>query len=364
MHGKALLLATERNSGLRLARILMDAGLEPAAADWYDFNPRGFSRARRPRLLLANCDHPHAPPFAEFAARVRKYWGENFPIIALSSSRKFGRVAGLVDAGANDCLPPDAPEELAKRKIAACLASGERSAATGGTANELAGETPESILDLFLDNDRLVPLGDLVSVYAGAAPRSARGRRTAPPDQSWRRVVTADTLDRFHIGRPTTYLLWNKLHLFRMPAPGEYSVAEKVVLSRVGPPLVAAVDRSGSPVGADAYALVPAPDVCAGFVACLLNSRLLDFYFNRLAGMEGGRLLPDAIKSAPVPRPDRSGNRELGRHATLLAHFGPNPESWIDRQSRGEVRESMDRLVFDLYGAPDRARRELAELHF
>lgn len=359
MSYKVLLLGNERKNGLKLARLLIDLGHEPLVDDWVEFNPRSYTRFSRPKLIIANCDHPGMPAFDEFCFRVRKVWGCEFPIVALAQSRKFGRVAELVDAGANACLAPDEGEQMISRKISACLLGNSAPA-----VSELTEEVPGTLLGLFLGNHDLVRLGDLAAVYSGAAPRSGWSRRTAPPDDSWRKVITADMMDRFHIGAPSTYLLWSKLHLFRVPALEEYSVPEKVVVSRVGPPLTAAVDRARLAVGADMYSIVPGEGVGAGYLACLLNSRLLDFYFNRLAGPQDGRLRPEGIRNVPVPRPGKGMNREFERYATLLSHFGPSPENWIDRQSRDEVRECMDEAVFAAYGVGAAAREELAGLHF
>ena len=149
-----------------------------------------------------------------------------------------------------------------------------------------------------------------------------------------------------------------------MPDRSEYDVPEKVLLSRSGPPLVAAVDKSRLPVGNDVYSLVPREGVGAGFLACLLNSRLLDFYGNRLAGNQDSRLRPESIREIPVPDPERVSMQQFARYAALLAHFGPNPQSWIDRQSRDEVLEEMDDAVFALYGAGREAREGLAAMHF
>lgn len=359
MSCKVLLLGNERKSGMELARLLIEMGHEPLADDWGAFNPRSYSRFSRPKLLIANCDQEGALPFDRFCLRLRKAWGENFPVIALSKSKKFERAAELIDAGASACLAPDTPEPLVVRKITACLLNNSAPA-----VSELTEEVPGTLMGLFFGNNDLVRLGELASVHSGVAPRSGWSRRTAPPDESWRKVITADMVGQFHIGAPSTYLLWSKLHLFRVPGVDEYSVPEKVVVSRVGPPLTAAVDRARLAVGADMYSIVPSEGVGAGYLACLLNSRLLDFYFNRLAVEQDGRLRPEGLRNVPVPKPEQGMNREFDRYATLLAHFGPMPESWIDRQSKDEVRTQMDEAVFAAYGVGVEARKELAGLHF
>lgn len=354
-----LLLGHAKKAGLDLARSLAWLGYRPMAADWSDFSPRAYW-LDRPDCILADVDQPHAKTMTEFAPWVRKLWGEAFPIIALTKSRKFKDISGLLDGGASDCLPQPPPVGLLERKITRCLAN---SAAPGPDA-ELMEEVPRNLSALFSSRSGLVRLGDLADMHAGATPRRAWCRRLAPPDDSWRGVITSEAVDRFFVGKPSGYLLWSRFHLFRVPSPEEYSVPEKVLLRRSGPPLAAAVDRSRLPAGTDVYSLVPREGTSAGYLACLLNSRLLDFYFNRFAGAADGRLRLDALRETPVPVPAPASARELSRLATLLAHFGPNPEGWTDRQSKDELWEQMEDVVFGLYGADRETKDELAALHF
>lgn len=362
MGGRALLLGFGKDAAAHLAGVFAAFGLDAVAAPWKDFAPRSFGR-NRPKVVAADVDSPAAVPMEQFARELRRLWGEFLPILAVSATRRFQDIAALLDAGADDCLPPEATSELTKRKIARCLERGRVAAAPGAQAE--AEELPEGLLRIFAENDDLLPLGELVDVYPGAVARRPAWRRMAPPDNAWRGVLTSDEVGRFHAGKPGSYLLWSRLHLFRLPAPAEYEAAEKVLLRRIGPPLAAAVDRSRLPAGTGVYALVPRDGVSAGYVACLLNSRLLDFYCNRIAPPgPGGRLRPEDVRALPVPRPAPDAVRELSRAAALLAHYGPNPTHWADRQSREALLEQMEATVLSLYGAGANVREELASLHF
>lgn len=358
--GQVLLLGHEKEHGLRLVRVLSDAGYEPVADSWAEFNPRAYGR-KKPRLVLADVDDPGAPGSSEFEGfcrTLRKAWGEDYPLLATAHSNKFADAAKILDAGATDYLPKNAAPDRVGDKIAKWMRD--------SLLKNADGEVPEKLLELFV-GDQLVKLADIADIYPGASPRRAWCRRMAPPDDGWRGVVGADAVDRFFVGRPSGYLLWSRFHLFRLPAPREYSVPEKVLLSRIGPPLAAAVDRSRSPAGGDVYSIVPKEGVSAGFIACVLNSRLMDFYFNRLvggAGSSGGRLRPESLKSAPFPRPSESVLQELNRASALLSHFGPNPQSWIDRQSKDELWLRMEDAVFAAFGAGEEAKESLAALHF
>ncbi|MCC8189045.1 MAG: hypothetical protein LIP77_00200 [Planctomycetes bacterium] len=353
-----LLLGLGREAGTALAGSLTELGYSPAAGYWEGGVPRTSGR-RRPRAVIADVDGPDTPAAAAVVAAVRRGWGSACPTLAVTATRKFGALAALLDAGIAACLPKPVPVELLAKTLRRCLATEVVVAPTA--------DLPASLLEVFLANDSLLRLGDLVTVHAGATPRRPTYRRLAPPDATWRGVVTADRVDRFYLGRPTSFLSWNRLHLFRLPPESEYAVAEKVLLRRAGPPLAAAVDRSRLPAGTDVYSLVPraGSGATAGYIACLLNSRLLDFYFNRMAPAgPDGRLRLEALRAAPVPPPTPRAVRDCNRAAALLSHFGPSPRNRIDRVSREEVLLAMEDAIFDRYRASREARRELAAMHF
>lgn len=357
-----LLLGHERESGLRFVRALALAGYAPLADSWTEFTPRAYGPRKRPALVLADIDAGGAPDFEAFCLGLRKFWGDGYPVLATAHSTKFSDIANILDAGATDFLPKNASPERIERKIAQCVRRG--AAPAGPVAPELREEIPPSILALFLGGESPVRLGDIADIYPGAAPRRPWCRRMAPPDASWRGVVGADAVDRFFVGRPGGYLLWSKLHLFRLPDPREYAVPEKVLLSRIGPPIAAAVDRSRTPAGGDVYSIVPREGVSASFIACVLNSRLLDLYYNRLAPTSGGRLRLETLRDTPFPRPTELAVQEMNKIAALLAHFGPSPRNWIDRQSKDELLRQLDESVFSAFGAGSGARESLAALHF
>lgn len=359
MAEKILLLGHGKTGGLAMMRTLAALGYEPSASSWKDFNPRKYGRDH-PLLVIIDADRKNSTPMDRFADEVRRLWGESFPVMALTSSNKFSDLSALLDAGASACVPRDAAPRMLDMKISRCLADSSR---IRETADD--DEVPPHLLGVFGRRVGLVELGDLAGVYAGAASRRSNWRRMAPPDYDWRGVMTSECVDRFHAGKPESYLWWNRLALFRMPEPAEYDVSEKVLLRRAGPPLAAAVDRSRLPAGADVYSLVPAEGVGAAFIACILNSRLMDFYFNRVARIGfDGRLRLDDIRRAPFPRPEPDVMREMNRMAALLSHFGPHPQTWIDRQTRGEVVEQMENLVFSLYGAGTEVQNDLSAMHF
>ncbi|MDR1520923.1 MAG: hypothetical protein LBU23_12405 [Planctomycetota bacterium] len=360
MADKALLLGLRREVVPALVGLLAKMNLEPMLDDWRSFSPRAWRGRNRPIMLLADADNRQAPSMAGFCREIRRLWGEPPSLLVVTSEQKLSRLAEMLDAGADACLPASGPIRLWERKISRRLA-GSRIP----TVSELTEEIPVNLLDVFYGGAGLIRLGDVASIHPGASPRLNRYRRMAPPESGWRGTITSDAIERFQSGRPTSYLSWNRLHLFRLPLPEEYDVAEKVLLRRVGPPLIATVDRSRLPAGTDVYSIVPGEGVEAGYIACLLNSRLLDFYFNRLAkNGSDGRLRLDDLRNAPVPKPTARGQVELKRAASLLSYFGPQPRIWIDQQTKDETWERMENVIFELYGAGHAVRDELATMHF
>lgn len=355
MVDKILVLSMNSATRSHLSTMLGHMGREALAMSWQSFAPRAFGR-RHPSLVVADVDGAQAGIIEKLFEPIRKSWGQEFPVIALSRVRKFHEIAAILDAGADFCLPLPPDAALLGQKITRCL--------NKAAVSELQEDLPRELVSVF-SAPGLIRLGDLAAIHQGVAPRHAAFRRLAPPDHEWRGVLSSGVTDRFFVGRPESYMRWSRFHLFRLPDPAEYAIKEKVVLRRIGPPLAAAVDRSRLPAGADLFALAPKEGVSAGFLACLLNSRLMDFYFNRLAGVgAGGRLRVEDLRNVPLPRPGEALAQDLGRTAALLAHYGPNPQGGIDRDNKDELWRHMEDAVFGLYGVNQEARRELAALCF
>lgn len=355
MVDKILVLGMDADALRLVSELLENMGREAMAMSWRDFSPRSFGR-QRPALVVADVNGANAETIEKLFEPVHKSWGETFPVIALSGVRKFHEIAAILDAGADFCLPLPPDAGLFEQKIARCL--------NKAAVSELREDLPHELVAVF-SAPGLARLSDVAAIHQGVAPRYATFRRLAPPDHDWRGVLSSGVVGRFFVGRPETYLRWSRFHLFRLPDPAEYAVKEKVVVRRIGPPLAAAVDRSRLPVGADLFSLVPREGVSAGFLACLLNSRLMDFYFNRLAGAAAsGRLRAEDLRNLPLPRPTDALAQDMARTAALLAHYGPNPQGGIDRDNKDELLRHMEDAIFGLYGLNQAARQELAALCF
>jgi hypothetical protein len=354
-----MLLGHGKTEGLAIASHLIRMDLEPTLFGWRSFNPKSLAR-KRPLAAIVGVEDLEKGTETGAFLRLRRGFGNAFPILAVGRSGKFGDLAELIDAGADDCVPTGSDPELLCRKLLRLLAG------TSGASDTLFAddEPPGELLAAFSAVGRSGTLGDVARIFAGTAPRLQRFRRLAAPDSGWRGVITAAVVERYAAGRPESYLSWSRLHLFRLPDPAEYAVREKVVVRRAGPPIAAAVDRSGLPGGPDVYLVVPESGVPAGFLCSILNSRLADFYFNRLIPAKDGRLRPEELRNFPLPAAKRKTMLELSRLAGLLGHYGTNPRNWEDRQARDDLSEKAEAMVFDLYGVREGGRKELEALHF
>jgi|GEM_PF-2160806 len=363
MDKKILLIGHEKVAGLALAAMAIQNDLTPAASAWGRFNIKDLGRRNRPNLVVAAMDTFPGESPESFCQALRARCGERLPIFATLESKKFVAVSRLLDAGFTDCLPPVPDDELFNRKVTRAL--DDRNGAQPYLFDS-EDEIPEALVKVFEGCSGGMTLGDVATVHCGAAPRYRFFRRMAPPDDGWRKVISAENISRFSVSGERIYLSWSRLHLFRLPHPEEYAVREKVVVRRAGPPIMAAVDRTGGPISQDVYSLVPVEGVPAGFIACLLNSRIADFYFNRMLDTTAtaGRLKPALLRNFPLPEPDPDVMLELSKASGLLGHFGQNPQSWTDRQRRDEIVQTMEEKLFMLYGVDSEARQGLEALHY
>lgn len=358
MAGKILVLGFEERKSRALEQFTAGMGYMTATASWDGFHPRRLGRERID-LALVDADARGELSLADICLSLRKRYGENLPVLAFHASRRFADLEEMIGSGVTDCLPGRPTRQLLERKLVRWLPDPE------AERSEAVDEPPPvGLVEAFRRAGTLSRLGDLADIHVGVAPRQPTYRRLAPPDDSWLAVIPATAVGRFQIDRRRDYLSWNRRHLFRMPDAGEYNAPEKVVLTQNGPPLAAALDRSRSPIGHGLYAIVPRENVLAGFLACVLNSRLVDFYYNRLAKPRGAALRPEDLRSLPLPLPGRDTQAEMSRNAVLLTHFGPSPAGWIDRRRCEEMREATEEAVFSLYGLKAAERAELAALHF
>ncbi len=280
------------------------------------------------------------------------------PVLAIIPPVKIGTAEKLLKMGIDDYLPrPFQPAQLTL-KIGKLLRGDQ-------PENEMR-VIPDALREAFsriLEEAR--HLGDMAEVFPGATPRSRSYRRQAPPGPGWKGVIIDEAVKPFYVGREREFVKWSPDALARMPHDEEWDQREKVVMKRAESPVAAAVDTSRCPVAAELFAIVPARGLDCSFLACLLNSRLIDFYLHRIRppreDLAGVYLRRPDIEAIPVIVPEASEQKRFApmakRRGTLEALHG-------GRRASKQMCGTMNEAIFDVYGLGPEAREELKGLHF
>ncbi|MCX7934688.1 MAG: hypothetical protein N3A66_05445 [Planctomycetota bacterium] len=236
-------------------------------------------------------------------------------------------------------------------------------------APEAALDVPPELLAVFNAARATAPrLGDVAEVFAGVMPRREAFRRLAKPGPGWAAAISAESVSKFYVAEPQIFVRLDRMALMRLPKAEEYDQPEKVVLRRVGPPVIAAVDRSRCLVYGDVYAIVPVSGLLCGYLAAALNSRAVDFYLNRIrplaAAPAGAYLRQVDIEAIPLPVPSLAQQREIDNLVANLAVL--NEPAFQQRSHEGRIRLEMqiEQAIFRVYGLAEQHIARLRKMGF
>ena len=319
-----------------------------------------LARGRRPDAVIVNTGAFARDVLALCQELRRHKRTREIPVLVICATRQLGEVEELFQAGATICVSPSIQLEDLLRKVEV-LIRGE-----GGPASSDVPDDLRAIYEGALVAGGL--LGDMAEVYSGIAPRAGPNRRAASPGPGWAGVITEDKVYPFWTRSVDTYLRFDRSGLLRVPAREEFDHEEKVILRRTAPPMAAAVDATRSPVAAGVYSVVPARGLQCSYLACLLNSRLTDFYLNRVRSPVATRgstyLRPTDIEAIPVIVPPVRVQRVFGVLVAELSSLGPNPAANTSRVRRVHLLREMNNTLFQIYNVSDALVRRLTDLHF
>ncbi len=325
-------------------------------------DPLDVAGEEPPDAVILNMDLP-GDRAMELCRNLRRREGtRDVPILALSRSRGLGQAEELFREGVSAYLSKPFSGDALCKKVDSLLYE-ESATGPGGL------DVPKDLAEIF---DRLRNeagrLGHMAEIFSGVSPRAPTYRRNARPGPGWQATLTADCLSRFVLRPPQLYFRFDRTGLLRLPPSEEYDQPEKVVLQRTGPPLTAAVDTHRHPIASDLYAVVPAKGLECGFLAGLLNSRLVDFYFNRIRPIQsapGGSYLRRVdLEAIPVVLPPKAEQIRCGLYVKALAGLDPRPRKADDLRQRQRLLNELNAAIFDAYGLDDAAVQRLDELHF
>ncbi len=290
---------------------------------------------------------------------------QDIPILAISASQKISEVEAWFRSGVDAFLTKPFSLEALLHKIDHLLKASE---AKTEAEDEIA-RVPEELREAYNRIPEMSRrLGDMAEVYSGLAPREKRYRRPSSPGRNWAPVLTGEALSAFHLGDEWAFMPLEKWALLRMPAATEYDQPEKVVLQRSAPPLTAAVDRTRSPIANELYSVVPARGLLCGYLACLFNSRLMDFYLHRIQPVPntpaGSFLKRIQIEALPVIVPAEEKQEELAAIERKLAARELRPTAPQRRLERANLLRDMNRIIFAIYGFSPAEIMRLGDLHF
>lgn len=288
----------------------------------------------------------------------------DIPVVALSSSCNMGEVEKIFSLGARACFSRPINIKHLVKKIDELLA-GELPE-EGGDSLDAPPELRAVFTNALQTNGGR--LGDMAEVFHGVSVRDHTFRRMAPPADNWWPVITEDLIAPFTVAPSETYVRFDRVGLLRVPDRDEYNLPQKVVLSRTAPPVAAALDRSRMPVSAGVYSIVPARGLEPAYLTCLLGSRLMDFYFNRirpLGSNPGGTFLRAVdIEAVPVIVADSTMQARFVPLERDLHEIGHRPRTQAGRIQRARILKTLNELVFGIYGLDDGLVHRLSELHF
>lgn len=290
---------------------------------------------------------------------LRRAMPEETPIMAVSSSRTIGEAEHLFGKGVRAYVSkPLNGSQFAAQLQSMLLDRGE---------TDLPPEDA-SLHAVFRDaEERYGVLGDMAEIFDGAHPRARTYRRDAPPGPGWEPVIAEECLESFSIKPYRAFLKFDKAGLVRVPKPEEYDQEWKVVLRRAAPPVLAALDGSRCPLGTGLYAIVTAQGLDCAYLTCLLNSRLFDYYFNRVRALLPGSsfLRKVDVERMPIMLPALRVQESFKNICRQLA-FSKSGSARLSGGSRLQATTlaRMNRMIFDIYGLSEEDVLRLGQLHF
>jgi CheY-like chemotaxis protein len=300
----------------------------------------------------------------EFCRRFRSADSTlHIPILVLSTSGNLAVAERIFSAGADAYLAKPFRVEMLLSKIANLV---NRESSESG---DNLGGVPEELKEAYSEiREKGGKLGDMAEIFSGVSVRGSHYRRAASPGLEWLATLHGENVQAFRVTESQQYLFFDKRGMFRVPSLEEYDQPEKVVLHRTAPPIIAAVDTTRSPISSDLYSIIPARGLQCGYLACLLNSRLMDFYFNRIrpitSAAAGAYLRRVDLEAVPVILPSKSLQDRLSAAARELGRLGANPASPIARGQRNRLLQDVNLEIFEAYGFSPAAINRLGELHF
>ncbi|MDO9542218.1 MAG: TaqI-like C-terminal specificity domain-containing protein, partial [Kiritimatiellia bacterium] len=187
-------------------------------------------------------------------------------------------------------------------------------------------------------------------------------------DKTFRPLLRGSLIQKYHILWKNDSWISFGNWLAEPRYSAQYDAPAKIVIRQTGDSLIATLDRHQFVVRDNLYTIVPRnPDCDLRFILALLNSRLLNWFYQNVINPEKGEALAQVkrghLAKLPVHRINFSDPAEKQKHDEIVAKVEAMLEAkkqlasaktdkdknYYEAKCTGLDRQ-IDRLVYDLYG--------------
>jgi len=187
-------------------------------------------------------------------------------------------------------------------------------------------------------------------------------------DDTFRPLLRGSLINKWHIRWKNDYWISFGDWLAEPRYSANYDVPEKIVIRQTGDSLIATLDRKQFVVRDNLYTIVPrSNDIKPAYILGLLNSHLLNWYYQKIINPEQGEALAQVKRGHIAKLPIRAINfdnpEDVAKHDKLVALVDTMLElqkkyhetrmerdkELYERQIK-VVDKQIDQLVYDLYG--------------
>ncbi|MCK4735045.1 MAG: Eco57I restriction-modification methylase domain-containing protein, partial [Methanophagales archaeon] len=143
-------------------------------------------------------------------------------------------------------------------------------------------------------------------------------------DDTFRPLLRGSLIDKWYIRWKNDYWISFGDWLAEPRYSANYDVPEKIVIRQTGDSLIATLDRKQFVVRDNLYTIVPrSNDIKLAYILGLLNSRVLNWYYQKIINPEQGEALAQVkrghIAKLPIRTIDFSNPAEKAQHDKLVA---------------------------------------------
>lgn len=239
-------------------------------------------------------------------------------------------------------------------------------------ARQLEGRA-QKMVDLFLERSQDWPkLGEIADVEEGMTmdhpEKNLRKQRQSDRDVLF---LLNGQLKKYYIQGAPSFWTPDPDLVLRGPSKSVLTQKPRLMVHSSGPPLKAAIDREGRYFGRSSYAVIPKVDVEVEAICVYLNSRMVDFYFNKIfvapessRHQAGSYLRTLDLKELPIPKHFVNGILSPFRDRVLELEMLLNSGAGAKHVRVVELQKQLEAMIFDQFNFDSVDLHHLEKLHF